>query len=178
MVDDTSDVSHVEGRGALNFLALDDRDLREEAEPLHPGSILALPFVGNRPEFPSDAAERTHPFLQAVHASRRKWIVLTDPGHHPRFVLNANTFLRAVLMEGSSVDPMIHCHEPLVVTEPETKLEALLGDIELRARRPGGQALHPTLILLWTPEDKRVLTGVDLLETLLRGVTSPGSAQV
>lgn len=178
IAEDTSDVSHVEGRGALNFLALDDRDLSEEAEPLHPESIVTLPFVGDRPEFPAYAAEPTHPFIQRIHASHQKWIVVTDEGHHPRLVLDANTFLRAVLMEGSSVDPMLHCHEPLVVTDPGTKLEAVLEEVELLARRPGGQALHPTLILLWTPKDMRILTDVDLLETLLRGVASPGAAQV
>lgn len=177
IADDSSEVSHIEGHGALNFLALDDRDLREEAEPLHPESIVALPFNEGRPQFPPYEADRTSPFLQTIHASRRKWIVITDGRDHPRLVLNANTFLRAVLMEGRGVDPALYCHEPLVVTDAATKLEAVLGEIELQARRPDGQALHPTLILLWTPMDKRVLTGVDLLENLLRGIADSRSAR-
>jgi hypothetical protein len=31
-------------------------------------------------------------------------------------------------------------------------------------------------VLLWTPDDKRVLAGVDLLENLLRGVASETEA--
>jgi hypothetical protein len=50
IAEDSSEVSHVEERGALN-LALDDRDLSEEAEAFHPESITSLPFVENRLQF-------------------------------------------------------------------------------------------------------------------------------
>jgi hypothetical protein len=113
-----------------------------------------------------------------VNASRCKWVVITDTRHHPRLLLNANSFLRSVLMEGNAHDPMRHCHQPLVVTNAETKLETvLLGEIQLHARRPDGEGLHPTLALLWTPHDKCLLTGADLLEYLLRGVGDPGTTR-
>ncbi len=172
ILEDSSDVSHVEGRGALNFLALDDRYLHEEAEPLHPESVLPLPFASGQPRFPAFEAAPSDPFIEAVHRSRQTWVVITDPQGWPRLVLNTNTFLRAVLMEGAHVDPGAFCHEPLVVTDPKTRLEAVLGDLQLRSRRPGGAPLHPDLILLWTPDEKRVLGAVDLLENLLRGIRS------
>lgn len=75
-------------------------------------------------------------------------------------------------LSSASVDPAAFCHEPLVVTDPKARLETLLGDLELRSRRPGGEALHPDLVLLWTPHEKRVLGAVDLLENLLRGIGS------
>lgn len=172
ILDDSSDVSHVEGRGALNFLALDDRYLHEEAEPLHPESILSLPFESGRVQFPVFEAALSDPFLDAVHRSRHMWVVITDPQGRPRLVLNANTFLRAVLMEGAPVDPAAFCHEPLVVTDPKAKLEAVLSDLQLRSRGPGGEPLHPDLVLLWTAQEKRVLAAVDLLENLLRGIAT------
>ena len=173
--DDTSDVSYVEGRGALNFLALDDRHLEQEAELLHPDSILQLPFENGAPRFPAFSATRADPFLAAVHRSRRKWIVLTDEHHEPRRVLNANAFLRAVQMDAGPVDPSSFCHEPLVVTDPSAELETVLAELELRAQRPGGKRLHLDLVLLWTPDQRRLLTGVDVLEYLLRGIATPGS---
>ena len=172
ILEEGSDVSHVEGHGALNFLALDDRHLHEEAEPLHPESILSLPFANGRTEFPAFEAARSDPFLGAIHRSRHMWVVITDPQGWPRLVLNANTFLRAVLMEGVPIDPAAFCHEPLVVTDPETRLEAVLSDLQLRSRRPGGEPLHPDLVLLWTAREKRVLAAVDLLENLLRGIAT------
>jgi len=172
ILEETSDVSQVEGRGALNFLALDDRKLVEEAEPLHPDTIVSLPFDGERARFPSFEASPADPFLAALHRPHYKWIVITDEQGLPRLVLNANTFLRAALMDPAPVDPTGFCHAPLVVTDPDTKLEWILSNLQLRSRRPGRKPLHPDLVLLWAPSDKRVLTGVDLLENLLRGVAA------
>jgi CBS domain containing-hemolysin-like protein len=170
--DHDSDVSHVEGLGALNFLALDDRRLEDEAEPLHPESIISLPFRNGRAQFPNFEASDADSFLHAVDRSRRKWIVIVDERNFPRLVLNANSFLHAVLMNRTPVDPADFCHEPLVVTNPKTKLEAVLSSLQLRSRQPGSKPLHPDLVLLWTASDKRILTGVDLLENLLRGIST------
>jgi len=174
--DDSSDVSHVEGRGALNFLALDDRTLEQETEPLHPDSILPLPFTDGHAQFPAFEAAGSDRFLRALHQPNRKWIVITGEDDHPRLVLNADTFLRSAMMDPAPVDPRDFCHEPLVVTDPRTKLEAVLSKLPLHARRPGRKLLHPGLVLLWTDSDKRVLTGADLLEYLLRGIATDASA--
>jgi hypothetical protein len=170
ILDPTSDVSHVEGRGALNFLALDDRTVGDESGPVDPESIVSVRFEGERPCFPPVAPSADDPFLSAVHRSRRKWVVLTDPSGAPRAVLNADPFLRAVLMEAPPVDPAGFCHEPIVVRDAATRLEAILRQIELLSRWPGGTARHPKVVLLWTEAERRVLTGVDLLENLLRGI--------
>jgi CBS domain containing-hemolysin-like protein len=170
--DDSSDVSHVEGHGALNFLALDDRRLDQEAEALDPHSILSLPIHAGRAQFPAFEASPSDPFLRSIQQSRRKWIVITDEQDQPRLVLNANTFLRAVLTDPAPVEPAAFCHEPVVVTDPGTRLETVLGKLQLRPRQPGRKPLHPDLVLLWTDDERRVLTGVDLLEYLLRGIAT------
>lgn len=170
--DETSDVSHVEGHGALNFLALDDRRLAEEAELIDPDAILALPFEGGRPRFPDFEATAGDAFLAALHRPRRNWIVIVDDQQHPRLVLNVNSFLRAALMEPAPVEPIDFCHEPLVVTDPAARLEDVLGHLELHERWPSRTPLHPNLVLLWAPGEKRLLTGPDLLEYLLRGIAT------
>ncbi len=170
--EESSDVSHVEGHGALNFLALDDRSLAEESEELHPDSILSLPLEDDRPRFPDFEPSSSDPFLRSVHGSGRKWVVITGPDQRPRLVLNADAFLRAVLIEAAPVRPGDFCHEPLVVTDEATKLESVLGNLDLRPGRSGGQPHHPDLVLLWTDRHRRVLTGADLLENLLRGISS------
>jgi CBS domain containing-hemolysin-like protein len=174
ILDDDSDVSHVEGRGALNFLALDDRRLDQEAEPFHPDAILSVSFSDDRVQFPEFEAKDSDPFLRALDRSGSKWVVLTDQRDCPRLVLNVNRFLRAVLMGSPPVDPADFCHEPLVISDPATKLETVLSNIRLRSRETSRNLLHPNLVLLWNDRDKRVLTGVDLLEYLLRGIANEG----
>jgi metal transporter CNNM len=104
------------------------------------------------------------------------WIVIEDEHQQPRLVLNTTTFLRAVLMDPPPIDPRHFCREPLVITNPETRLEMVLENLNLRSRQPGGKALHPHLVLLRTPHEKRVLTGVDLLAVLLRGTSRRAEA--
>jgi len=98
--------------------------------------------------------------------------VITNETGEPRLVMNANTFLRYALMNETPVDPSDFCHEPFVVTDPKIKLEKILSSLQLRSRQPGGKPLHPDLVLLWTDTEKSLLTGVDLLENLLRGVAT------
>lgn len=173
ILDPSSDVTHVEGRGALNFLALDDRHLGQEAGPLEPASVVSLPTTGGRVRFPSFQASAADPFLVQIHRSRRTWVVIIDEDGRPRLVLNASAFLRAVLMNVGSVDPHDFCHEPVVITDPACKLESVLGEIRLLARRPGEDRMDFGPVLLWTPNDKRILTGAHLLRNLLRGIAEP-----
>lgn len=46
-----SDISRIEGIGALNFLALDDTRVRREGEPIHQSSIMCLPLQNGSPVF-------------------------------------------------------------------------------------------------------------------------------
>lgn len=105
--------------------------------------------------------------------ARRTWIIIIDEDGLPRLVLNASVFLRAVLMNVGSVDPHDFCHEPVVIADPACKLESVSGEIRLRARQPGGDRMYFGPVVLWTPEDKRILTGAHLLKNLLRGIAEP-----
>lgn len=52
-VQDDSEVGRVEAIGAINFLALDDLVVQDQGKPLDPGSVVQLPFDGDRPVFPA-----------------------------------------------------------------------------------------------------------------------------
>ena len=127
-----SDVSHVEGTGALNFLALDDLPASAEGEPVDPRSVLSLPEVDGRPVFPEYARTPDDPFLRRVEASGRKWVIVTSPEGEPRVVLDADGFLRAVLFAADPPDIAHYCHRPIVVRDPSTPLEVILPRFNVR----------------------------------------------
>ena len=56
------EIDRMEGRGAINFLAIDDVEVVEEGEMIEPNSIVALPFEGDRPVFPSFEASGNDAF--------------------------------------------------------------------------------------------------------------------
>lgn len=163
-----SEVGRVEAIGAINFLALDDLVVQDQGKPLDTNSIVQLPFDEDRPVFPAHDRSQDDPFIRKLAASRKKWIVLTDDDAQPRLLLNANAFLRDFLVLGSDVAPSDYCHRPAVVTRPTETLDKALGILAtLRAQDAGHDE---TVMLLWSPGVKRMITGSDVLRCLLSGM--------
>jgi metal transporter CNNM len=48
-----TEIDKVEGRGDLNFLAINDLPLSTEGEVIDPKSIVSINFKGDKPLFPS-----------------------------------------------------------------------------------------------------------------------------
>ena len=133
MQERSSDITHVEGKGALNFLAMDDIGVSEEGERIDPLSIIPMKFEGNRPVFPEIAPSPSDLFLRRVHKPHRSWIILTDMRDNPRLVMDADGFINAALFEPDTFDPMAHCHRPTIVTKGETKLGDVLMGFQVQA---------------------------------------------
>jgi hypothetical protein len=161
-----SDVGHVEGHGAINFLALDDLLVTEEGEPVDPLSIVALPMKNDRPVFPDYASTPQDGFIRQIQCSRKRWVILTDPAGHPVFTLDSASFLTEALFCSLRVDPMEHCHRPLIVTNRRTKLSDVIAQFETA---PGDDNIRQDVILIWG-EEQRIITGSDLFGYLMRGI--------
>lgn len=164
-----SDISAMEGQGALNFLALDDLTMLEEGEHVDPESVISLDFEDGRPVFPPFKMQADDPFLKQVQASGKTWVVLTDRQGEARLALDADGFLRDALFGVEDLHPLSYCHRPIVVADPKTSLEEVIGRLNVHPQSKGDDVVDSDLILLWG-EHKRVITGADILGRLLRGI--------
>ena len=117
-----TDIERMEGKGALNFLAIDDLSIAEEGEPIEPKSIIAMKFINDKPSFPKIKHSGEDDFLKRIHKGQKKWIVLTDEKGLPKLTLDSNAFLRSALFEKKSFNPMDFCHRPVVIRHEETTL--------------------------------------------------------
>jgi len=167
---DESDVDRLEGIGAMNFLALDDIAVSREGELLDPASIISLPLRRGEPVFPPFQRDAADPFLRSVNRSGKKWVIIVDQQLQPMLVLNANAFLRDVLFEQGTINPWSYCHRPIVVRDGDTQLGRVLSDLRVYPESGTDDVVDNDLILLWA-EEKRVITGADILGRLLRGIT-------
>jgi hypothetical protein len=170
----TTEISRVEGIGALNFMALDDLSVWQEGEELDPKSVLELPEEGGKPVFPAFESTPTDPFLRRVEASGKKWVVVVSPGGEPLLVLDADEFLRTAMLREEAVTVEPFCHRPIVVREPETTIEDVLPQLRIERRYAGDDVIDEDLILVWGPE-RRIITGADILGRLLRGIARPSA---
>jgi metal transporter CNNM len=165
-----TEVSTVEAIGAINFLALDDISVGEEGETLDPQSIVKLQFKAGSPVFPQFARDPGDPFLRSLEASGKKWVVIVDETGLPQLVLDAHAFLRDAVFGGDAFEPLVHSHQPLVVQDGTMTLGDVLGSLTVHAEKSGDDVIDRDIILLWTPLEKRIITGSDILGRLLRGI--------
>lgn len=165
----TTDISHAEGRGALNFLRLDDLRVSGEGSSLDPKTILPLPFENNRPALPLPDTDKGREFIDRITRTEHRWIVLVDEEKVPVLVLDANDYTRAV-RACRSPDPLEFTHRPIVVTNPETPLDEVLTRLVVEAESFDDQLVDREVILYWGERSKRIITGPDLLGRLLHGI--------
>lgn len=163
------EIDHVEGTGALNFLSLDDLTVAEEGEVLDPNSIVALPTRLDLPIFPPFERSHEDPFLKQIEASGRKWVILTDESQKPHLVLDADAFLRAAWFSEAPIDPYRYCHRPILVEDINTPIGDVIEKLRVEPVHKEDDVVDKDVILIWG-EQKRVITGADILGRLLRGI--------
>ena len=164
-----TDIGAFEGIGALNFLSIDDVSISDEGSIIDSRSIISLPVESNRPVFPPFKREPSDPFLQKIEASGKKWVVITSPTDEPVMVLDADHFLRDAVYKKGPFIPLSYCHFPVVVKSPKTRLERVIRQFKVYPQYPEDDVIDQDLILYWGQE-KRIVTGSDILGRLLRGI--------
>lgn len=172
-----AEIDFIEGRGALNFLDIDDIPIGHEGETVDPKSIVSLPTRVDLPTLP-EVSSASDPFVQDVNASGRKWVIITDTDGKPQLLLNADSYLRSVMFDAAGTDSYAHCHRPIVITNPNSPLGHIIGELKKGMDAESDAAIEKDIVLLWTPEQKQVITGADLLGRLLRGIGPDFSAQL
>lgn len=166
---DESDVSHMEGIGAINFLALDDIVVTKEGEQIKPESIISLPTKDGKSVFPEFERSTSDPFLRNINCSGKKWVTIVNEDNQPCMVLNANAFLREALFGKGKVNPYRYCHRPIIVKDPHTLLGKVISKLRVYPESAMDDVIDNDLILIWSTE-RRVITGADILGRLLRGI--------
>ena len=164
-----TNIDRVEGRGALNFLAIDDLPVTSEGEVIDPESIVTLEFEGNRPLFPAIKSSCSDAFLRKINLSEKKWIIIVDPEGEPRMALNSDNFLRKALFKTEPFIPYEHCHHPIIIKSEKKRLGEVIPRLKVHPLREDDDVVDEDLILYWG-EVRRIITGSDILGRLLRGI--------
>jgi hypothetical protein len=175
MLSKTTDIGREEAIGALNFFTIDDLPIISEGTPVDPGSIIRLPVQDNQVQFPSFEEDPQDPFLRQVAASGRGWIIIVDERDQPVYALDADGFLRHALFREGGTDPLRFCHRPVVVLDRNQPLGEALVKLSFEVHRDD-DIINKDLILVWGDE-RRIITGADLIGRLLRGIARRSQAE-
>ncbi|UCH14884.1 MAG: DUF21 domain-containing protein [Bacteroidales bacterium] len=169
--EDSAEINHVEGIGAINFLALDDLLISQEGELINPESIIKLPCKNNIPVFADYKKSPDDPFLKKINASGEKWVIITNYKDVPVMVMDSDGFLRTALFDRIKPDPLDYCHHPIIVNDPSIKLGDIIHQLKITPESQEDDVIDQDIILLWG-EKKQIITGADILGRLLRGIVN------
>lgn len=170
---DETEVEHIEGIGAMNFLEIDDLTVGEEGEIVDPESIVSLPTTLDLPQIPNVENPKTDPFVSQVQASGKKWVIITGADDQPQLVLDADSYLRGVFMDEQAIDPYAYCHRPIIFKNQNTTLDFVIKKMKQSQPSDSDDAIKKDIVLLWNDNVRRVITGADILGRLLDGITTP-----
>ena len=164
-----TEIQEMEGKGALNFLALDDLPIKKEGEPIEPKSIIQLEFKDGKPVFPEIGPDVEDTFLKKVELPDTKWVILVDMDGEPRVALNSDEFIRDALFNNTRFNPYRHCHRPIIVKDESISLDQVIPKLKVNPEHSQDDVVDEDIILLWS-DQKKVITGSDILGRLLRGI--------
>lgn len=167
----SSDISYAEGRGALNFLRLDDLMISSEGRTLAPETIMRLPEDDQgRAYLPAAGTPEAEALVRQFAATTMKFMILVDGDEWPRYALNADDYLRELFVRKEPVGLEDFCQTPVVVTDSNRALDTILPKLDVEAEDHDDRVLDREVVLYWGERRKRIITGVDLLGRLLHGI--------
>jgi CBS domain containing-hemolysin-like protein len=172
-----SEIGATEGRGALNFLNLDDRLIIEEGVNIAPDTVFAFPARLDLPTIPGPEEPGGSEFLERIDATELKWAIITNEADEPKLVLETDRYLHAVLAKRPNVDVYRYCHRPIVVTDPKVTLDEVLDQFVVEAEHVHDHVVDQDVILFWSEGVRRIVTGADILGRLLQGIARRTSAR-
>jgi metal transporter CNNM len=79
--------------------------------------------------------------------------------------------LRDALFDELEINPNNYWHRPIVVRDTKKKLGDIIGQMKVVPEHPDDDVIDNDLILVWG-EQRRIITGADLLGRLLRGIVA------
>jgi len=167
---DLAEIDMIEGLGALNFLDIDEIPISEEGELVDPDSVIRLECKIDLPLIPGAGEPGFEEFVKDVNVSGMKWVILVDLTGMPRLILDADAYLRTVLADSGPVDAYQYCHRPILIEDPERPLGFIIADLRQGMAQTSDQVIAKDVVLLWTEQTRRIVTGADLLGRLLRGI--------
>ena len=166
----SSEISANEGRGALNFLDLDDRTISTEGSVVDGATIYQFAVNLDLPVIPGPDTDDGKQFVESLKKHPSLWAVITGDRGVPQLVLDTNQYMSALYTAESEVDIYAYCHRPIVVEDKGTTLDDVLGEFVVEASDKDDHVVDRDVVLFWTDGEKRIVTGADIFGRLLRGI--------
>lgn len=174
----SSEISANEGRGALNFLDLDDRFVSSEGSLIHPETIYSYQSRLDLPALPMPNTDEGKELIKSLQRYPQMMAVVVDENNNPQLVIKTTEYLSKIYSYGDGVDIYSCCYRPVVVSDAKATLDTVLGEFVVEAYDKNDDVVDRDVVLFWTDGEKRIITGADIFGRLLRGIAKREDATV
>lgn len=164
-----SEIEKFEGVGALNFLKMDDLEMHNEGEDVHLKSIFKKDKKFDLPDFPDVNKEGFKDFIEEVNNCPVKWAIYIDEEENPILALNTDAYIKAYY-SNKLTNSYQFCHRPYVFKASDTKLSEIATKFKVESVEIEDDVIKNDIVLLWSKEHRKIITGTDLLGRLFRGI--------
>ena len=165
-----NEIDHFEGTGAINFFSMDDMKVTQEGEEINPDSIVMLKSKQNKIIFPEYEPKPDSDFIQRINKSGEKWVILTNEENEPQLALDADGFIRSELFCLDCKGIESYCHQPLIIRDDNIDLGMVIKTLKANIDNNSDVPLENDIIIFWNEDNKRIITGADILGRLLMGI--------
>ncbi len=169
--DDETEISENEGKGALNFLSLDDKKIAIEGSLVRPETILEFPSDDDgEPVYPDLDSDAGVALLQSLESKPSMYRIIINKDGAPYSVLDTTQFLARYALNGEDSNLNRFSYPPILTYNPQATLDTVLDQFVVEADDYKDNVIDQDVILYWTDTEKRILTGADIFGYLLRGI--------
>ena len=122
------------------------------------------------PDIPKPNTPDGNIFLEKLRQSDKSRAVITDEEGNPRIVLKTSEYLFNISVNESKADIYDYCHRPVVVDDSNATLDTVLSEFVVEADDREDDIIDQDVVIYWNENDKRIITGADILGRLLKGI--------
>lgn len=164
------DISPEEGRGAIEFLKLDDRLIKDVGHKVERSQVMKTPFKNGRLLKIAFEVSPKDLFISDLLNCHSEWMVLTNNSGEPKLVLDVACFIKAVFASQSSVNVRDYCVKPIVITEPKITISTVLKHFVLPPKKEKNVSCSrgATVVIYWRNNVRKILTSDDLMALILQ----------
>jgi Mg2+/Co2+ transporter CorB len=163
------DISAEEGRGAIEFLKLDDRFVKDVGKKVELNQLLALNFKNGRLLKLDFKPEPEDPFIKSLLDCSHEWMIIKDQQDAPQLALDVACFIKAVFRTQKCLNVSDYCVKPIVVTDKDTKVSTILNHFVVPSEPINkiSCSRKATVVVNWQGKNQKILTSDDLMTLIL-----------
>lgn len=159
-------ISKTEGLGAIHFLELDDRLIKDVGTKIPIKQTIELEFEEDQVKPFKYIPHPEDPFVKKCAKINHPEAIICNKNKEPQLILNIDAFLRHIFMTQLPLDINRFCYKPIIVTDPTAIVSEVLKHFETNKIKD----LDRVYIIYWKDKTHKIIQSEELIYLLMKEI--------